>query len=342
MLHGHGDDGYLHKQKLVADFSTNVWYGGEPEGLKEYLFGKWPLINKYPEVLAESLSEKISEHYHVERTSVLVTSGTTESIYLIAHAFRNSTTSIVIPAFSEYEDACDMHSHQLKFLPWEQLSASTQIEADLFFICNPNNPTGAVFNDLETLIANNPSTTFIVDEAFVDFTFSVKSAISLIGLFKNLVILRSLTKAYAIPGLRLGYIAAHTDIVEKLKQLKAPWTVNSMAIEAGKFIFDNYNIVQLPLEQLLAQKNDFVQKLQEFPIKIQESHTHFFLAETKGTAWELKQYLLDTFGILIRDASNFRGLSDRHFRLATLAPSQNQLLINALNEWKNTGSSSYH
>ena len=126
---------------------------------------------------------------------------------------------------------------------------------------------------------------------------------------------------------------------ENLKSLKAPWTVNAMAIEAGKFIFDNYKTIQLPLKELLRDKQDFIQKLQDASVKIYESYTHFFLAETpKGTARELKLFLLEHFGILIRDASNFRGLSNHHIRLATLAPTQNQLLINALQEWKNHGS----
>lgn len=339
MLHGHGDDGYLYKKKLTADFSTNVWYGGEPAGLKEYLFARWDVINKYPEVVAESLCKKVSEHHNLDTANILVTNGTTESIYLIAQANKDKTKTIVTPAFSEYEDACKMYNHQLQFCNWEQLAASANIETDLFFICNPNNPTGAVFHNLEALIENNPAATFIVDEAFIDFTFSIHSIIQLINRYKNLVILRSLTKAFAIPGLRLGYIAAHAAIIEKLKSQKAPWTVNALAIEAGKFILDNYKTIQLPLKDLLQDKQDFIQKLQDASIKIYESHTHFFVAETpKGTAPELKQFLLGNFGILIRDASNFRGLGNQHFRLATLAPTQNQLLINALKEWKNHGS----
>jgi threonine-phosphate decarboxylase len=338
MLHGHGDDGYLHKQEIVADFSTNVWYGGEPAGLKDHLFEKWEIINKYPEVIAESLREKVAEHHHLDTVNLLVTNGTTESIYLVGQAFKNTSTTIVTPAFSEYEDACKMHNLTLQFLPWEELDYQTNIRTPLVFICNPNNPTGAAFHHLEALIENNPTATFVVDEAFIDFTFSIQSIISLINRFKNLIILRSLTKAFAIPGLRLGYIAAHADIIERLQLQKAPWTVNAMAIEAGKFIFDHYKTLQLPLKELLNDKQDFIQKMQEAEVKTYESHTHFFIAETaKGTARELKQYLLDNFGILIRDASNFRGLSNRHFRLATLAPSQNQLLVNALKQWKNIG-----
>jgi threonine-phosphate decarboxylase len=108
-----------------------------------------------------------------------------------------------------------------------------------------------------------------------------------------------------------------------------------MALEAGNFIFDNYPSIRLPLEKLLLDKAVFIQQLRETGIKIHDGDTHFFLCETAcASAGELKQYLLDRFGLLIRDAGNFRGLGPKHFRLATLAPQQNQLLINAVKEWQ--------
>jgi len=172
MLYGHGDDGYQFKADIVADFSTNVWYGGEPEGLKEHIFSNWSAVNKYPEVLAESLVYKISEHHYLQPDNILVNSGSTESIYLIAQAFRKQKTSIVIPAFAEYEDAAKMYEHQVSFINWNTLDPLIKIESDLVFLCNPNNPTGEVFFNIEDLIINNPQTTFVIDEAFIEFTSS--------------------------------------------------------------------------------------------------------------------------------------------------------------------------
>ncbi|MGY0037050.1 hypothetical protein [Pedobacter sp. NJ-S-72] len=89
MFQGHGDDGYLHRQKIAADFSTNVWYGGAPSGLKEHLFAQWENVQRYPEVLAESLTEKIAISYGFKTENILVTNGSTESIYLVAQAYQN-------------------------------------------------------------------------------------------------------------------------------------------------------------------------------------------------------------------------------------------------------------
>src|SRR5690606_22137033 len=121
MLKGHGDDAYRYNKEIVANFSSNVWYGGEPAGLKAHLFSQWKTINKYPEVLGESLQNKIAQHHQLTPEQILVSSGTTESIYLIAQALRENSTTVVIPAFAEYEDACRMHHHQINFLDWDKL-----------------------------------------------------------------------------------------------------------------------------------------------------------------------------------------------------------------------------
>jgi len=353
MLYGHGDNGYLHSQEILADFSSNVWYGGEPAGLKEHLFQQWTLINKYPEVLAESLTERVSKYHGLHPENILINNGTTESIYLIAQAFKSKRSAIIIPSFSEYEDACRIHEHSIQFLSWQELEQCVNglvhqngpedgtrsdrpawLNADLLWLGNPNNPTGAVLPALEVLIRHHPQTIFVVDEAFIEFTDSIGSSISLIRELPNLVILRSLTKAFAIPGLRLGYIAAEKATISRLQALKLPWSVNALALEAGNFIFDQYDRIRLPLAQLLQDKASFSQQVAATGIKVYASPTHFFLCETsQDDAAELQNFLLTKFRLLIRNADNFRGLSAKHFRLATLSPDKNQLLINALKEW---------
>lgn len=335
MFQGHGDDGYLHQQTLAADFSTNVWHGGAPDGLKEFLFTQWDNVQRYPEVLAESLTQKIASFYGFKSENILVTNGSTESIYLIAQAFKNGKTTLTIPAFAEYEDACKLFGHQLNLLNWDDLQTGISGDTGLLFICNPNNPTGAVFKELETLIHQHPEILFVVDEAFIEFTLSITSVLPLIEKYDNLIVMRSMTKAYAIPGLRLGYIAANAVLINRLRSFKLPWAVNAMAIAAGHFIFDHIRTIQIPVRQLLADREEFIKKLEGSPLKVYPSHTHFFLARTnQHTAAILKQFLLKEFNILIRDAGNFRGLTEKHIRIATLSPNKNQLLINALAEWK--------
>ncbi len=337
MLHGHGDDGYRHSQKIIADFSTNVWYGGEPAGLKEYVFDQWATVNRYPEVLAESLAARVAAHHGVRPAQVLMSSGTTESIYLVAQAWAGAQTTIFTPAFAEYEDAARLHDHRLSFRGWDKLESAPALAAGLVFICNPNNPTGRVLREpaLRALLTRSPGTVFVLDEAFIEFTTSVSTALPLVGEFDNLLIMRSMTKAYAIPGLRLGYVVAPEKLIARLTHGKAPWMVNALAAAAGHFIFEHFATVQPPTARLLADSAAFAAQLaQNDGLTIEPSHTHYFLAQLRhGTAADLKRWLLTRHGLLIRDAANFRGLSPSHFRVSTRPPADNQLLLNALHEW---------
>jgi len=337
MLHGHGDDGYRHAHEIVVDFSTNVWYGGEPAGLKDYVFGQWPSINRYPEVLAESLAARVAAHHGVRPAQVLMSSGTTESIYLVAQAWAGQRTTVLTPAFAEYEDAGRLHGHQLHFLPWKNLQADTVLTSELAFICNPNNPTGSVLTAgfVAQLLAANPGTVFVLDEAFIEFTTSIQTLIPLLAQFDNLLIMRSLTKAYAIPGLRLGYVVASERLIARLTAAKAPWTVGALAAAAGHFIFEHFAAVQPPVGQLLADCATFAAQLAQVPgLWVAPSHTHYFVAALpRGTAADLKHWLLARHGLLIRDAGNFRDLTPAHFRVSTQRPAHNLLLVNALREW---------
>jgi len=336
MLHGHGDDGYRYGKKIIADFSTNVWYGGEPPGLKEYVFDKWSEINRYPEVLAESLREKIASHHQIPVGQVLVCSGTTESIYLIAQQFSGKRTTVVTPSFAEYEDACLSFSHEIGSLSWQDALELPRLKSDLVFICSPNNPTGLVFNDLQYWLKLNPQCLFAVDEAFIDFTEGVYSVASLMARFPNLLVMRSLTKIYAIPGLRLGYLLAREEVVESLTNIKQPWTVNTLAMAAGQYIYDHFSEIQPPVSQLLSDKRTFVQELRKLEcLEVLESDTHFFLVQTLvRNAAQLKDFLIEKHGLVIRDAGNFRGLTRLHFRLATQRPHDNEMMVNALREWQ--------
>lgn len=339
MFKGHGDDRQFYPAEIQADFSTNVYAGPEPKGLKEHLFKHWELINRYPQVLGEHLAGTIARHHGLDAANILVTNGTTESIYLIAERYRYTTTTILIPAFSEYEDACRRQEHTLNFIPYTHAGLASVIDTRLCFICHPNNPDGAVLTGLPELIASLPDTLFVIDEAFIEFTLEASSLTGRINEFNNLIVLRSMTKAYAIPGLRLGYIAASAKLIEALQQLKFPWSVNALALEAGEFIFNGYDSFQLPLESILKEKVRFIARLTELGVEIAPGATHFFLAklpEKTGTAADLKTFLIEHHGILIRDAANFRSLDPGHFRLATLDRSKNNLLVNALQAWKSS------
>lgn len=337
MIIGHGDDGYLFENKILANFSSNVYYNGFPDGMKDHLISTFDTIKNYPEADARSLIQLLARFHEVNHDQILVTNGATEAFYLIAHNFRNKSVSIVSPSFSEYEDACQKHNLEVYFIPWKEIKENTKIQTDVLFLGNPNNPTGEIFtiNLLKKILTNNSTTCVVIDEAYVDFTDHEISMVKEIEQFSNLIIVKSLTKTYAIPGLRLGYIISNCSLIQHISSFKMPWSVNVMAIEAGKYILENFSSNPIPIKSLLNDKIALTNQMCKIDFAtIYPSNTNFFLGKLKkGTAADLKSFLIKEYGILIRDASNFRGLSPQHFRISTQTKEQNKLLIEGLKSW---------
>lgn len=330
MLNGHGDDRYQFDKKIIADFSSNVYYEGLSAGLKQQLTGSLDKLNNYPEVNAKSLQQALAAWHSLTPAQVLVTNGATEAFYLVAHAYRNKSATILIPAFAEYEDACKANDITVQYLTEIQDFYST----DLVFFGNPNNPTGAVLPTalIINILKTNPDTVFVIDEAYVDFTKEKISMVTHLSDFSNLIIIRSLTKTYSIPGLRLGYLLSNAGIIHHILPYKMPWSVNALAIEAGLYISQHKN--SLPLDTLLYDTKELMQSLSQY-VTVFDSHTNFFLCHTdKGDAADLKLFLINE-GVLIRDAANFKSLNAGHFRIATQTRGKNALLIKLIEAWIN-------
>lgn len=340
MITGHGDDGYLFKNKPVADFSSNVWYGGLQPGLLAHLGSHLQQVDHYPDAGATKLQHLLAAATALQPEQVLVTNGATEAIYLVAQAFKNASTTVVIPAFAEYADACSLYGHEMHYMPWTAMQENTVFNTDLVFICNPDNPTGDVWPAaaLLSLIKANPASIFIVDEAYINFTQHTTSLLPCLAAQPNLLLLRSLTKTCCIPGLRLGYLAGNIQLVNKIRRFKMPWSVNSLALEAGYYILENPGLFTIPLNGLLTATASFTEAVNAIDgYTAYPTHTHYFLFTcSKGTAADLKSWLIKEHGLLIRDAANFRGLTTQHCRVACQLPEHNNLLITALQQWMHT------
>lgn len=335
MILGHGDDRYLFPRNIVADFSSNVYYKGLSIGLVQHLSTQLFRLKNYPEANAQSLQEALAQWHGIAPGQVLATNGATEAFYLVAHAWRGQTATVVIPAFAEYEDACRINDLQVSYLEWAALQEDTTFTTQLVFLGNPNNPTGALLSIdfLRALLANNAAVTFVIDEAYVDFTKERVSLVDSLDELPNLIIIKSLTKTYAIPGIRLGYILSHTALIRQITASKMPWSVNTLAIEAGLYIAANKSEMTWQVEDLL-QDTEVLMAALRLHVKVLPTQTNFFLCElARGTAAELKAWLVEEHGILIRDASNFKSLSPKHFRVATQTPEKNALLIKGLHAW---------
>jgi threonine-phosphate decarboxylase len=343
MIEGHGDDAWQYKTAIRADFSSNVWHGQLDPGLLAHLQGKIAMVTHYPDPAAQSVQEMAAGCYGLQTDQVLVTNGAIEGIYLIAQAFRNRTATILIPAFSEYEDACRLQGLKIHLQAWDTITNTTRFpDNGLVFLCNPNNPTGSALplDQLQCLMHGNPQSLFVIDESYIEFTRSATSLMLCLPSYPNALILRSLTKSCRIPGLRIGFVLGHKEKIRTIREYKMPWSVNRLAIEAAEYIFCHRQRFALPLEPLLADTAAWRNQLHMVTgWRIYPTTTHYFLVEITSpfTAPALKKYLVKEHGLLIRDASNFNGLTPYHFRVACQSPDHNKLLTEALRQCSQTG-----
>ncbi len=320
MIEGHGDDLYRY-DNIKMNFSSNIYNGTDMSELEAFLSGRLDTIRSYPEPSATSLEQMIAADCGIAPDEVLVTSGAVDAIYLIAQVYRHKDTCrIMRPTFREYEDACRVFGYR------------EQDDGDLCWVCNPNNPTGSVLTASEVMALARCHRLLVVDQSYEDYTMAPLLCPADAVKPGNIILLHSMTKRYAVPGLRLGYVTAPAGIISCLRAQYRPWAINALSLEAGKWLVERGRTAIPDLNSYLAETGRLRRALDAIdPIGTMETGTNFFLCTIQGaTARELKEYLAREHGILIRDASNFTGLTPHHFRIATQSPAQNDALVTAI------------
>ena len=359
MIKGHGDDAYKYDCRIRSNFSSNVFSHVDLEPLLVHLRGSLGAIRNYPEPEPYRLERALADRLGITPDEVCVTSGATEAIYLIAMAFRGSHSTIFQPAFSEYADACRLHGHTVtafaqavtvsghpsggtdkpcreRFVLPECPSRTSSAQS-LVWICNPNNPTGSVLSkaELASLFTAHPDTVFVIDASYEFFTREPLLSAAEALRYPNVILLHSMTKRYAMPGIRLGYMTAPTALLERIRACRMPWSVNALAVEAGLFLTAHPDTAPIDLDALLAETQRLRSALDALSgVSVRPTRAHFMLASLeKGRAADLKEFLARRHGILIRDASNFAGLDERYFRIATQTPAENDALVASVADW---------
>lgn len=327
MIKGHGDDTYKY-EGIKIDFSSNICPHVGHQQLMAHLSSCPGLLSHYPEPEAWSLEQLIAQRYGLEPSQVIVTSGATEAIYLIAQTFSQKAV-VPQPTFSEYEDACRLFPRQTEIVA---IDTGRKISGKMLWLCNPNNPTGEVYDQL---YINNMMAEYdivVLDQSYENYTDSHVMSARWAARTPYSVQIHSMTKAYGVPGLRLGYITAHESVTSRIRQYLRPWSVSSLAIEAGKYLLQHDELLCRPdireAERLAGLLNSV------WGVVVKPSRTNFMLCRLLyQTAAELKDYLAREHGILIRDASNFRGLTPHHFRVAAQSAVENDALVAAIREF---------
>ena len=325
--------------EAVLDFSVNGNPYGPSPRVREAL-AQVP-YDRYPDREALALRRVLSTHLDVTVDEILVGNGSTELVWLVALAFvrAGDTVLLVGPTFGEYTRAAvlmgaRLHQYTARraegfgVVPEAITQLLQQRQPRLVFLCNPNNPTGTFVapDNIAHWATTLPRTLFIVDEAYLTFAASAPSVLPV--RHPNMLVLRSMTKAYALAGLRLGYAIGSPDILEALRCARPPWSVNALAQAAGIAALQDTAHLTHTLARIAQAKHDFVAGLCALELTPVPSTTHFFLTRI-GHGAGCRQALLQR-GLLVRDCASF-GLPE-YIRVATRRPEENARLLTVLEE----------
>ena len=334
MINGHGDDIFSYPG-IKHNFSSNIVCHRDLDALYEHLNNCMPRISSYPEPDASSLTAAWAASMGISADNLCVTNGATEAIYLIAQVYRESNSQIPVPTFSEYADACRLNRHRITEVYSE--SGLKPAPGSLVWICNPNNPTGKVWNHawLTEMIEANPACIFIIDQSYAPYTLEKVIDVKWAVERPNVLLLHSMTKQFGVPGLRIGGVSGNTKLIRQLSLFRMPWSVNALAIEAGKFLLANRDLYRFDAAQLIAECERVAAEFAKTGlIEVWPSDSNMLLSRLRmGRASALKDFLAAGKGILIRDASNFEGLAEGCFRIAVQGFEADNLLIEGIKEW---------
>ncbi|TDL83158.1 pyridoxal phosphate-dependent aminotransferase [Peribacillus frigoritolerans] len=329
------------KEKEFIDFSANLNpLGTPPAMLKSMQKSITQTSNVYPDPEYPEERAILAAFEGVKPENVLLTNGGADAIFLAARLFKNGKAGIFQPTFSEYKRACLSNDLEVTYLSYEELeTASGRFNSDVLFLCRPNNPTGDIISKkvviklLDSACLNEQ--TVIIDEAFIHFTERDESLEGLLQYYSNLIIIRSLTKIYAVPGIRSGYLLASHSIIRKLEAMSVPWSVNCAALGMIHALPHTYDHLAETKKWLQAEWQHLKKELQTLNFSVSDSMVNFYLLNDPLLEnHEPLLLFLANEGILARHTMNFHGIEGSSIRLAIRTREENETLLTALRKWR--------
>jgi histidinol-phosphate aminotransferase len=326
--------------EAVIDFSVSINPFGSPPGVKEALANT--SVEFYPDSEASELKKLLAKKLGTSPDNLIIGSGSTELIRLTAAAYLEPNDSVIIPqpTYGEYETACQIVDAHILKQPvikepdfkldiTEMTKLLKKYQPKAIFLCNPNNPTGQYMTREEVLriMSSAMNSLIVLDEAYIAFTENAWISQDLINR-SNLVILRSMTKDYALAGLRLGYAIASEPIISVLKRVCPPWNVNAFAQKTGIVALNADSYLKGCYNKIRKAKSFLIKELERLGLSPLPSQTNFFLVKV-GNATAFRQALLKK-EILVRDCRSFS--LPQYIRLAPRSMSECQKLIEAIKD----------
>lgn len=342
-------DKYKIPENKIIDFSSNINPLGLAPMIKDIIPRIIHLISQYPDPEFRCARQGLSNYLGVPQDNLLLGNGSNELIHLLPRALNCSDALIYQPTFSEYELSIRLSGARPYFLLSEEKEdfcididkiINYVPKVDLIILCNPNNPTGYLLKkdelfDLLTVCKKNKTYLFI-DEVFMEFVEDqnrcslIKEAIY----EKYLLVLRSLTKFFGLPGLRIGYLVADKELIRKIRLFQPTWSVNALAQEIVAHGLIDLSFIKKTKEYIRKERDFLFNRLKKvkgiYPYYPTANFVFCKLLDKKLSVSFLFKRLIK-YGIIIRDCSNFKGLDRRFFRIAVRKRKDNLYLIRALN-----------
>lgn len=331
----------------IADFSASINPLGMSPQVKQAITSAIGSLIHYPDSSHGELKHALAEHHDLLPTHFVVANGSTELIYHLPAMLHGTRALIVSPSFSEYVHALGQQHWQAQHfilnhedgfeLDLDALKHALVEGYDALYLCNPANPGGTLYplDVIEQVydLCAAAGTFLVLDEAFMDFC-EAASAKHFIVTVDNGIVLRSMTKFFGIPGLRLGYAIASSSLTERLDAMGGPWSVNTLAQAAGVAALHDREHNSRTVEYVRQERRCLIEQLSEFrQLKVFPSSTNYLLLQINDgmSALELRGGLMQRM-VLIRDCASFAGLSSQFFRVAVRTPAENERLVRGLKD----------
>jgi threonine-phosphate decarboxylase len=329
----------------ILDFSASINPLGMSSLVRKALASSVDSLIHYPDTSHTELKLALAKFHDLPPTHFTIANGSTELIYNLPAMLPGRKALIISPSFSEYVRALRQHKWETEHfiltpesgfsIDMDRLERALAGGVDLLFICNPGNPNGTLYpqriiEEIYTLCLS-AGTFMVLDEAFMDFCEEA-SAKRMIVKGDNAVILRSMTKFFGIPGLRLGYAISNATLAGRLDSMGGPWSVNTLALVAGAAALQDVQHNQESLDFISRERDRLFGCLEKFSqFRSYPSSANYLLVEIVGgmTSRELKERLFP-YRILIRDCASFMGLTGQFFRIAVRTGDENTRLLECL------------
>jgi threonine-phosphate decarboxylase len=334
----------------MLDFSASINALGPPASARKAFIQSYNEVSRYPDPYGEELKQVLAERHGMSPAEVLLGNGSTQLVYLMCAALRPRTALVVDPAFSEYANALALGGASVRRLSLSaehafhfslpRFLAAWDKDCDIAFLATPNSVTGQLISrtDLEQIahVALTRKRLVVIDEAFIDFVED-ESVKSMVRENRYLIVLRSLTKYYSLPGLRLGYLLGEARRVAQLTDHQEPWCVNAPALNVAVACLQDKRFSAKTTRWLASERKFLSGQLAALDgFHSISSQTNFLLvkiAHKSADALQLRSFLARKKKILIRACDSFAGIGADYFRIAVRRRGENRRLLAALKEW---------